>query len=41
MFEAISREKELAERYDIETAFEPFGTKLPAEPTVSGDDGEL
>ena len=41
VFEAISREKELAERYDIETAFEPFGTKLPAEPTVSGDDGEL
>ncbi len=41
VFEAISREKELADRYEIETAFEPFGTKLPTEATVSGEDGEL
>ena len=42
VFEAVSREKELADRYDIETAFQPFGTKLPAEASVEGgDDGEL
>jgi lambda family phage portal protein len=38
VFEAVSREKELASRYDIETAFEPFGTKLPAAPIVDGGD---
>jgi lambda family phage portal protein len=42
VFEAVSREKELASRYNIETAFEPFGTKLPAAPSVDGgSDGEL
>ena len=42
VFEAVSREKELANRYNIETAFEPFGTKLPAAPSVDGgSDGEL
>ena len=42
VFEAVSREKELADRYDIETAFQPFGTKLPATASVEGgDDGEL
>lgn len=40
VFEAVSREKELAERYDIDTAFQPFGTKLPAAPSIDGgDDG--
>ena len=38
VFEAISRESELADRYSIDTAFQPFGTKLPAEPNI--DKGE-
>jgi hypothetical protein len=42
VFEQVAREKELAGRYDIETAFQPFGNKLPAAPSVEGgDDGEL
>lgn len=40
VFEAVSREKELASRYDIETAFEPFGTKLPAAPSVDGGEDD-
>ena len=35
VFEAISREKELAARYNIETAFEPFGNKAPVPAMVS------
>ena len=38
VFEQIDRERELADRYQIDTAFQPFGTKLPAEPTI--DRGE-
>jgi capsid protein len=38
VFEQIDRERELADRYGIDTAFQPFGTKLPAEPTI--DRGE-
>jgi hypothetical protein len=30
-------EKELANSYGIETAFQPFGQKLPVQPTVLGD----
>jgi capsid protein len=42
VFEAISREKDLAAQYNIETAFEPFGQKAPAQPKVEGqNDGEL
>lgn len=36
VFEAINREKELAARYNIETAFEPFGAKAPVQPIVEG-----
>ena len=38
VFEQIDRERELADRYSIETAFQPFGAKFPAEPTI--DRGE-
>jgi hypothetical protein len=32
----------MADRYGLKMAFEPFGTKQPAEPDVTGDDdGEL
>jgi len=42
VFEQVAREKDLAARYEIETAFQPFGNKLPAAPSVEGgDDGEL
>ena len=41
-FNQISRDKELAEQFGLKMAFEPFGTKLPAEPDVSGgDDGDV
>ena len=36
-FEQIAMEKELANSYGIETAFQPFGQKLPVQPTVLGD----
>lgn len=38
VFEQIDREGELADRYGISTSFQPFGTKLPAEPEI--DKGE-
>ena len=45
LFAQIQSDKEMAERYGLSMAFEPFGTKQPAEPEVSGepeaDDGEL
>ena len=43
IFEQIDRERELADRYGIDTAFQPFGTKLPAEPTIDKgeDDGDV
>ena len=34
IFEQINREAELADRYGIDTAFQPFGTKLPAQPSI-------
>ena len=34
IFEQINRESELADRYGIDTAFQPFGTKLPAQPSI-------
>jgi lambda family phage portal protein len=41
-FNQISRDKELAEQFGLKMAFEPFGTKLPAEPDISGgDDGDV
>jgi lambda family phage portal protein len=43
VFEQVDRERELADRYNIDTAFQPFGTKLPAQPTidVGQDDGDV
>ena len=43
IFEQINRESELADRYSIDTAFQPFGTKLPAQPSidVGQDDGDV
>jgi len=42
LFSQIQSDKEMADRYGLKMAFEPFGTKQPAEPDVSGDDdGEL
>jgi len=44
IFEQINRESELADRYGIDTAFQPFGTKLPAQPSIDvgrEDDGEI
>jgi len=43
IFEQINREGELADRYGIDTAFQPFGTKLPAQPSidVGQDDGNV
>ena len=35
VFESIQREKELAERYGLSLAFEPFGNKANAEPQVT------
>lgn len=44
IFEQINREAELADRYGIDTAFQPFGTKLPAQPSIDvgqEDDGNV
>lgn len=43
IFEQINRESELADRYSIDTAFQPFGTKLPAQPSidVGQEDGDV
>ena len=34
VFEAVERERELAESHGISLAFQPFGTKRPVEPIV-------
>lgn len=36
-FEQIALEKDLAAKYGVQMAFEPFGQKLPVVPTISGD----
>ena len=42
LFAQIQNDKALAEQYGIKMAFEPFGSKLPVEADVVGeDDGEL
>lgn len=42
LFAQIQSDKEMADRYGLKMAFEPFGMKQPAEPQVTGDeDGEL
>ena len=42
LFEQHQKEVELAKQYGIEIAYQPFGTKLPVEPTIQGgdDDGD-
>jgi len=41
-FNQISRDKEIAEQFGLKMAFEPFGTKAPAQADVTGGgDGEL
>lgn len=44
VFEQINRESELADRYGVDTAFQPFGVKLPVEANVDrgeADDGNV
>jgi capsid protein len=43
LFAQIQSDKEMAERYGLKMAFEPFGMKMPAEPDIDGgdDDGDL
>jgi len=42
LFAQIQSDKEMAERYGLKMAFEPFGQKTPADVSVTGgDDGEL
>lgn len=36
LFEQHQKEIELAEQYDIELAYQPFGTKLPVEAVITG-----
>lgn len=38
-FSAINRDKELAEQFGLQMAFEPFGVKLPVEADLSGGEG--
>tara|TARA_R100000734_G_C3319286_1_gene114979 strand:+ start:4943 stop:6430 length:1488 start_codon:yes stop_codon:yes gene_type:complete len=41
LFEQHDREQKLAEQYGIQTAYQPFGAKLPIEPNIQGsNDGE-
>lgn len=41
VFEQIQAEKELADQYGVQTAFQPFGQKLPAAPIVEGENGPV
>ena len=36
LFSQIQSDKEMAERYGLKLAFEPFGIKSPVEPDVEG-----
>jgi len=40
LFSQIQSDKEMAERYGLKMAFEPFGAKFPAEVEVTGDTDE-
>jgi lambda family phage portal protein len=40
LFEQHQKEIELAKQYDIELAYQPFGTKLPIEPNILGGDDD-
>ena len=39
VFAQIDAERELARQYGIETAFQPFGQKLPTDAVVTGGTG--
>ena len=41
VFSQIQSDKEMAERYGLKLAFEPFGAKLPTEADVEGAEDEL
>ena len=41
LFAQIQSDKEMAERYGLSMAFEPFGQKAPAQPEVSDPDGDI
>jgi lambda family phage portal protein len=41
LFAQIQSDKEMAERYGLKTAFEPFGNKAPATPIADGGEDEL
>ena len=44
LFAQIQSDKEMADRYGLKTAFEPFGNKSPATPEVDmdeADDGDV
>lgn len=43
LFAQIQSDKEMAERYGLKMAFEPFGVKSPADPEITGDsdDGDV
>ena len=38
LFGQIQADKEMAERYGLKMAFEPFGNKAPVQPEIEGDD---
>jgi lambda family phage portal protein len=38
LFEQHEREEKLAQQYGIKTAYQPFGTKLPVEPEIQGEE---
>lgn len=41
LFSQIQADKEMAERYGLKMAFEPFGMKAPAQPEVDEPDGDV
>ena len=41
LFSQIQADKEMAERYGLKMAFEPFGAKAPVQPEIGDPDGEL
>lgn len=41
LFSQIQSDKEMAERYGLSMAFEPFGQKAPAQPEVSDPDADI
>jgi lambda family phage portal protein len=38
LFEQIQADKEMAKRYNLSFAFEPFGDKAPAQPEIHGEE---